>query len=120
MKTVWVIEEGEYSDYHIVGIFETEDSAREVQQFIKSGYVSEWSLNPATDQLRAGLERHHVQMYRDGRVFYARKDFNIEDRDAWIAPDGRLIDTVWAASYQHAIKIVNEKRTKMIAEGLWL
>lgn len=135
MKSVWAIEEGQYSDYHVVGVFSSEENAKFYQASIKDGScatISEWFLDPSMDELRKGLQVYGVIMYKDGDTeSVALKDPHwvcepyIWNRGAWAAPiNGRNDPTVlrtyvWAKSPEHAIKITNEHRTRFIAEGKW-
>lgn len=138
-KSVWVIEEGSYSDYHVVGVYSSEENARRVcalmdQKYDKPG-VNEWPLDPAIDEINAGLRTYLVQMHEDGTVTECREDqvhpghqpsFCIHshpNKDGSLGFGDYVLLLqgwgVWAKDCEHAIKITNEKRTQMIAEGKW-
>lgn len=57
MKTVWVIEQGSYSDYRVVGVFSSEANAKFIADAINvaesydKATIAEWSLDPAVDEL---------------------------------------------------------------------
>ncbi len=142
-KSVWVVEQGSYSDYRVVGVFSTEAFARTVASAIngpegeekyEDATCSEWELNPGIDGLRKGYKPYLVQMQKDGTAD------RVESRDVsgyeiggnvqmWrrsTAPayEGQgiadvLLATVWAKDERHAVKIANEHRTRMIADGTW-
>jgi hypothetical protein len=135
MSTVWAIEQGEYSDYRVVGVFSTEANARLVAEAIGSdATVSEWSIDPVVDDLNAGRSPYLVNMLKDGSVERCEKwtisgyelagTMRIWKRSEAPAYVGKNIPdclhgTVWASDTMHAIKIVNEKRAQMIASGEW-
>lgn len=70
---VWVIEDGEYSDYHVVGVFSSRENAELVRSKLKSGDIEEWDLDPAVDKLNAGMEKFYVHMLRDGTARCGRR-----------------------------------------------
>lgn len=79
MDTVWVVEEGSYSDYHVVGVFSTQENAQLVWDAIKAcehNYLNDgptrWALDPLVDQLRTGLRYYVVGMLRDGITEFCR------------------------------------------------
>lgn len=137
-KSVWIIEDGEYSDYRVVGIYSTRENAERVAAKMNEGRsrdlatVAERRLDPGIEALNEGLMSFRVLMLRDGTVE------SVEPRgEAWSwgdledeayvwsrskTPSGRpdvLYATVWAKGEKHAVKIVNEKRAQVIASGEW-
>lgn len=139
-ETVFVIEQGSYSDYRVVGVYTTREAADMVcaainaEETWEKAEVAEWPLNPAAGELNAGRSMHRVVMRRDGTVEECRKQditaYNISGswsiwrRSTAPAYRGRgiqdaLTAMVWADDSQHAIKIVNERRGQMIAMGEW-
>ncbi len=141
MASVWVIEQGEYSDYHVVGIFTSEAAARLVLERLDTEYssyshtIDEWPLDPAVEELNAGLTRWGLLMLRDGTVEQAPQpvgltgysivnEIKLWERSKALAYQGKdtpdvLNAAVWARDSEHAIKIVNERRTQMIASDEW-
>lgn len=130
-KSVWVIEAGEYSDYQVVGVFSTRENAELVASAIGYGSIAEWDLDPGVDGLRQGHPRFRVLMLRDGSVesVEVQEGWNAETFYVWPRsrepiyagkgiPDA-LNAWVWARDEKHAVKIVNEKRAQMIANGEW-
>lgn len=141
LKRVWVIEQGSYSDYRVVGVFSSEANAKLLAVAINSAEhvyaraeVAEWSLDPAVSELRQGHALHCVLMRRDGTVERVNRkdisgyeisgDVHIWERSKAPAYKGQGIEdaldaTVWAKDEDHAVKIANEHRTRMIASGEW-
>ena len=131
MKTIWVIEQGEYSDYRVVGLFSSKRNADLVAQHINSNTtnermlatVSEWLLDPAVSELNAGLSRFEVSMCLDGTVQQC-DNYDIKfgsfgvDSHVEVWGSGTYVHAVvWAKDSTHAMKIVNEQRLQMIASG---
>jgi len=132
-KFVWVIEDGYYSDYHVIGVFSNEKNAKLVQKLV-GGDINKWPLNPCITKINNGLTKWQCLMLRNGdteSVEPVKLDqYNLVDK-AYIwtrstVPANRgknihdvLSNTVWAKDVKHAIKITNEIRTQMIAEGQW-
>lgn len=133
--TVWVVEEGEYSDYRVVGVFTSEANADLIASRV-GGTVAEWPLDPAVAELNQGLRVYAVQMQKDGTVDRCERQdlsaYGIETagsvtmwrRSQAPAYAGKGIAdvmnaNVWAADKTHAIKIVNEHRAEFIASGKW-
>lgn len=141
-RTVWLVEQGEYSDYHVVGIFSSEENARLIADAINAGEgrgddakIVARQLDPAVEELHAGLRQYHVLMRRDGEVEQCRlhEEILVFDLEAtariWERSKARAYEgtdtpdvfdaTVWARDEKHAVKIVNERRAQMIALGKW-
>jgi hypothetical protein len=75
VANVWVVTEGEYSDYRVVGVFSTKENAQVVwdaihatgARYLNDGPVL-WTLDPGLSELRVGLRCYKVRMLRDGTV----------------------------------------------------
>lgn len=101
---VWVVEQGQYSDYEVVGIFSTQEladaAAAMMNESSRSHYdkatVAERDLDPYVSEMRAGQIYWMVWMGRDGAADVSRSDpFNtIGDDDCVIR--GRFRTFVWA------------------------
>ena len=138
-KTVWVVEQGEYSDYRVVGVFSSQKHAKTIANALNAdgsneATVAEWPLDPVVDELRQGFSPYVVHMRYDGTVERCEKweitSYELSGRvSLWRrtqAPAYRglgipdiLTGTIWAKDEAHAIKIANEHRAQMIARGEW-
>lgn len=139
MNSVWVVEQGSYSDYSVCGVFSSEENARLVADAINKNdsdeaTVAEWPLDPAVRELRQGMSQWIVWMHRNGTTerceawkissYELGGSVDVWERSKAITtsyagkPDV-LRATVWARNAEHAVKIANEKRTQMIATGEW-
>jgi hypothetical protein len=91
-------------------------------------------MNPAVDDINAGRTQWLVNMRRDGTVercdpwpvsgYEIGGEMRIWRRSTAPAYIGKGIEdclqaTVWATDVQHAVKIVNEHRSQLIASGEW-
>lgn len=139
MEYVWVIEKGSYSDYRVCGVYDSQEKAERVAEWLNAedasdeATVAKWPLNPGADALNAGMHQYIVHMLRDGtveKVYLYDSRYSLGDecgiwrRSQAIAYRGKNIQdcinaTVWATDEKHAVKIVNERRTQMIALGEW-
>lgn len=134
--SVWVVESGEYSDYRVVGVFSSKENAQQIADAIDDdATVAEWSLNPAVHELRQGFTPYLVDMREDGTVErcelwgisgyelagYVRMWRRTRAPAFCNQPDKPdvLQALIWAKDDQHAVKITNEHRTRMIASGEW-
>lgn len=115
MKTVWVVEDGDYSDYRVTGVFTSEENADLISDKF-GGRVSEWNLDPCVDDINAGRKVFDVFMEKDGTV----NKVNVSD-DFVIGVVSRFQGwfQMWARDKKHAVKIANEQRAQMIASGEW-
>jgi hypothetical protein len=136
-KTIWVLDEGSYSDYHVIGVFSSKENAAYIQNIVGGDYHED-ELDPGVDALRKGYIRYNVVMLRDGTVERIERQnaiscYDIEDRNKFFLwqrtkapayagkgiPDA-LQANIWAKNDKHAIKICNEYRTQMIANNEWV
>jgi hypothetical protein len=139
MKMVYVVSSGSYSDYRINAIFSTKKLAEEFKRVVSdSDYnaIEVYELDPnTTDMIKRGYSIWLVHMLIDGSTERVRKSettrYDVENMGHSIwrrtqapAYKGKgipdiLTSTVWAKTEKQAIKIVNEHRTQMIANGKW-
>ena len=140
MKKVWVVEQGCYSAYLVVGVFSSKKNAdlvaskiNESERYDKAT-VAEWELDPGVDALNKGYTVWLGEMLFDGTVermvkwdfdsFYSIGGLNLWKRSE--TPSYReqgvqdcLYGQVLAKNKKHAVKIFNERRAQMIATGEW-
>lgn len=122
-KTIFVITDGEYSYYGILGTALTREDA---ETFVKKfgGYIDEYP--DGGELVRKGCSVYFVDMTRDGTAQSVKEGtdcpgFSCHD---FYVPYGTKDDplfrtTCWAKSPTHAIKIANERRVQIIAAELW-
>lgn len=124
MSKIFVATEGYYSDYHIVAIFSTKELAEKFIGDVTTNPFNEielYDLDPFEEQLRQGLFAYYVRMDRQGNTTSAVREDDVARPPEIEHGRGNLFISgdVWATDQQHAIKIVNEKRTQLIANNEW-
>ena len=141
MGTAYLVSSGDYSDYHIDAVFDNKEMAEEfVQRFSIGGwgeklYIDERELNPDIPQIREGLVAYRVHMAKDGTALLVKPLSEYEYDEHYVGaaathaigahfPDeGRgvvaLVTRCYAQDKQHAVKIANEHRVQLIANGEW-
>jgi hypothetical protein len=131
---VYIVTDGSYSDYHILGVYSTKEKAEDARYL----YASE---NPIEDIeldlipiVPPGMKRWRVEIFKDGLVDEIKRiSCNDDDAEAmfhryWEYSTSKRMDRVnevylrvntWARDEDHAIKIANEKRMILLAAGKW-
>lgn len=73
MSTVWAVTKGEYSEYHVVALYATEDLAKPVAEFV-GGEVEEWDVVTAPETLwvSVGMRAYKTQ---DGWINEGKEEF---------------------------------------------
>ena len=121
MDTVYIVTEGDYSDYHIIGVFAEEEVAREVARGC-GGEVESYTLEDRNGPLARGLRPWFVTMTREGDTRTGGEGM------MWLEEARRgklavicikgvpLLQTwMWARDQVHAVKIANERRIRLLA-----
>lgn len=139
MKKVFAVNSGCYSDYGIDAIFSTRKLAKEFMAAVpNSDYndIAEYEIDPPdASMIRRGYGIWNVLMLRNGDTERVDKreispysvgciGCHVWERTKVPAYKGTdikdvLDSTVWAKTAVAAVKITNEKRVRMIAEGSW-
>ena len=126
MKKMYLVTDGCYSDYHVMGVFDDKELAK---KYIKSfgGGIEEYELNPAEPFLRLGYKPYSLQIDIYGKYWTAepiKKSYwhdisDIGEVDYY--PKDKIMTLVlWAKDKQHAIKIAREKRREFIVKMDWV
>lgn len=146
---IFMVTDGSYSDYHVLGLYSNEALAREAKElFNADNEVSEFELD-AMPEHPPGMLPWEVAMDRDGNVRYP-VDYPVDRKVADAKPrrigfmeglrdwrpygditsfdsrmnmskrsSGLVVFEMWARDPEHAIKIANERRTRLIATNEW-
>lgn len=130
MSKVYVVTSGEYSDYSILGVFDSRELADEVVAEREStgnrynrARVEEYELNPALYESPNPTFR--VVIGSDGNVYRCElhKGSAVESffQPFWSGSDRvvMLVTFVSASRAAGAIKVANERRAMLLAEGSW-
>lgn len=132
---VFLVTDGSYSDYHVMGVYSTRAKARHAAKLygVKNS-IEEFVLDAVPDA-PPGKYRWRVHMDRDGNTaktetvtVQGRLDIDFEPgigSSRWDSGGNRsgvgpcIAFNVWAATKAAAIKIANERRAALIAESGW-
>lgn len=127
MTTIFVVTEGQCSDYRICGVYSTRENAERAKVVWTDRWsrpdIEEYELDKYLADLAGGRRPYMVIMDRDGDC--EREPIPHEPGEFRIThwPEVNIIDTmtvtVWATSPEHAAKIANERRVQLIADGTW-
>ncbi len=124
---VYLVEIGCYSDRKVVGAYSRKDAAEALMAQIKHAVdgcrIHEVDLDRSGVVL-AGYQPFDVRIERDGSADVDRCISETDRGHAIFAPTaedwGKTLRVIcWANDEEHAVKIANEVRTRMIAEGTW-
>ena len=137
-ETIYVITDGDYSDYHICAVFDDMDLAEKYQNTFGGDDIENWELNPVEQLLRDGVAIWRVEMTRDGDVDMSKfgdvcpvqksqpDPDELYPQRKWVGGTGPGPVATWilrvetiAKSKEHAVKIANERRAQIIALDRW-
>lgn len=138
MNEVWILGAGEYSDYHVVGVFSSEENVlRHIAKYASEKEYYRWndfSWDKYTVDDKPMAPKHMypyiVIMDMNGNTSHVTnmpwpKDgggtFNsisVTTREG--STDKRIVaKNIWAKDENHAVKIVNEIRAKIIGNNFY-
>ena len=123
-KTIYIVTQGSYSDYHICGVFSDKELAEKYKQTFSNAQlydemrIEEWELNPFEAEIRKGYKPFFVRMGKDGNTQEVYEDDSTSEIYGFDIDNG-LYNHCFARNKRHAIKITNELRTRLIAENKW-
>lgn len=127
MSLVYAVTDGEYSDYKVIGVYSTQKRAEYAHRLYRAdNEIEVWVVDELPEHPRNHL-MFEVQMARDGEVVRIRQGspgrgvVGIESASNYgsVRVRENLAFDVWAKDEKHAIKIVNEYRGRMLADGMW-
>lgn len=127
---IFLVTEGDYSDYHVVAAFSTREKAEKfAKKFVNPPEIEEYELDPVPERVyKDNMDLWYVQMAKDGKVWRSFKTQPYGEVDDSHFPDSIEVRgdpdiffcfNVWARDEDHAIKIANEKRTQYLANQMW-
>lgn len=128
-KTLYMLSCGSYSDYRVVGIFSTPEKWAEAEKLYgDTNEMDEIQLDEMPYH-PPGLYAWSVHMNAHGDTEQLGREVAALEHDSsehfipgvWFSPYGRGYGYfyVWAEDAEHAVKVVNEWRTRIIALNLW-
>jgi hypothetical protein len=125
---LFMVTDGSYSDYHVCGIYSTQEAAERAKQvFNAHNSIEEIELD-AVPASPPGLWRWGLRMEDDGSVPDAPYRESCEGVTesikwfpmlVWAGQRPSVYFSVWAEDRKHAIKVANEARIGLKASGQW-
>ncbi len=123
---IYFVERGSYSDYSVVGVYSTLALAERAKALYCADEITERELD-AMPVAPEGMLLYSVVMDQNGRVMFGHdvpqsaESAALYLKDEWRPySDGVFVCFyMWADSSESAVKIANEKRTRLIAENRW-
>lgn len=141
---IYLVTEGSYSAYTVLGAYSTKEQAEAAKDcYATTNPIEEYELNAPLPDHAPGTRMYRVDMKRNGDVVACVHDYMKERSDlagvGWpvkshLRADGSRIPwftedsqcqvayfsfRLWAVDEQAAIKIANERRLALIANGDW-
>lgn len=129
MSKIYIVTRGSYSDYSIAAVFSTEVKAWDfVRYWQENGNSYDWhdaeveirELDPLRRDLKDNLAPYFVRMDRDGntsQLFECRE--TMSEGNTGFDVEGNLYTHPRARDKEHAVKITNERRARILAENKW-
>lgn len=129
VSEVYIVTRGSYSDYSIAAVFSTEKKAWDfVRYWMENGNPWDWrdaevetrEIDPHGRDLKDNLAPYFVRMDRDGntsQLFECRE--TASEGNTGFDRQGNLYMHPRARDKKHAVKIVNERRGRILAENKW-
>lgn len=124
MATVYLVTDGEYSSYNVLGICDTKKQAEYAKRLFNSNNdIEEFELNGLPDH-PPGMCMFRVKMDESGNNRYGYEFQTCQicptnGAEGWRPYRQEIVFTVWAKDAKHAVKIANEKRIQLLASGKW-
>ena len=126
MDSVYLVTAGEYSDYHIIGAFSTEELAEKwIERYDESAGIEEYEVDELQPTLRPEYAPYHVDILMETAdvVKVEKKEDSYAGTDvetsSWLIGKHnqfkRLTVECWAKSEEHAAKIAMEQRSIRLA-----
>ena len=115
MTSIYVLTEGSYSDYHIVGVYSTKELAKEAQSLYKDSQIEEYNMDHIPEH-PPGMSAWFVRI-SDGKLddIYTSQVSPFdeivprEDEYEWSNGETGYFVYCWAVDEDHAEKIALDK-----------
>lgn len=121
-KSVYIVSDGDYSDYHVCGVYSSRSRAKHAQKLYNSSNRIERFILDKIPNFPRGRLPFCVGMKDDGTVVAVRQisPSEIPPFCKWKPGVEENVDFfVFAKDSEHAVKIANEKRIGIQLSGEW-
>lgn len=120
---IYIVTDGIYSNYHVVGVYSTQEAAERAKVLYASDNdIEEFELDAMPDTPNDRLYPYEVSIHKDGNVADVCRLSVVESwyPDRWFRSfSNAVVFIIRAQDEKHAVKIANEKRAHLIASGEW-
>lgn len=116
MSKIYIVADGDYSDYRIIGASTSRESAERIQKAFKACYLHE--LDDAV-AISSDLSPFQVKISDLGVVHSVTLAKNAYEMRAAFDGGGNMRTGIWARDVEHAVKIANERRVQVKALNAW-
>lgn len=126
MTKVYMVTDGSYSDYRVLGIYSTKAKAEKAKVLFNADNDVDPIELDATPEVPPGMLRWVVEMDRNGNVKDVSREtceYHSSHASVWKPFDKDvtyLRAAIWAKDEEHAVKVANEWRTRIVANNLWI
>lgn len=118
MSKIYIVTDGDYSDYRIVGASTSKEAAERIKTALGADYLEEFE-DGGSAIISPGLRPFFVKISMLGVVHSVGSVTNPYDFQARFDWDGNISTGMWAQDTEHAIKIANERRAQLVALDAW-
>lgn len=125
MKYVWIVSEGEYSDYQVIGVFSREEYADKYMKIYDEGIYNhvekrKFKLDEMKKYIDENKSNYHIIMQENGDSMIRYVNYIEEKSDIYFNVNTlyrciELCGKINAESSEKAIKILNEYRIQIKA-----
>ena len=121
----YIVTRGAYSDYHIVGVYSTQEIAERYRN-LEPGDTADieiWDVDVLYDPVEHGYKFWSVDFDKAGNIVYlSQEDMEIGDgeieRNSYYLHQRGITFHLYAKDRDHAIKIASEQRFMILANGI--
>jgi hypothetical protein len=130
MKKIYLVTQGNYSDYHVVSAFSEKALAQSfIDSFVSneddSIEIEEYEIDKLSEQLRNGYKAYSVLMEKDGNYIEVEQVSCLYPEKAqretveYSYHKEYMTTSMFAKDEKHAVKIANERRIRAIMANHW-
>ncbi len=125
MAKVYMVTDGSYSDYRVLGIYSTKAKAEKAKVLFNADNEIDTIDLDVVPKTPRGMLRWVVTMGHNGDTGGARREtceYNYVRASLYVPWGGAnaiMQAYVWAKDEEHAVKVANEWRTRIVANNLW-
>ena len=126
MAKVYMVTDGWYSDYRVLGIYSTKAKAEKAKVLFNADNEIDTIDLDVVPKTPRGMLKWVVEMDRNGNVNDVSREtceYPSSSASVWKPFDSDvtyLRAALWAKDEEHAVKVANEWRTRIVANNLWI